>query len=191
MSSPSKKSDQNKLHAINYLLQCSMSSAYLQKQRFYNMWTCDFSSKQYRGKMVYQTMHWSNKKRYQSIDTEIRWVDNEISNMCESPIACDTLLITDAEFGVKGRVPKLLLECSMRQLHNEVIASPYDGGLIRARHANNNDVIIIDTMLRSLALPQLRPITDHDRIMCGYAICNTSKYFQESSNAWKRKKSKS
>ena len=41
------------------------------------------------------------------------------SNLRESPIARDTLLITDAESGVKMRVPKLLLECSMRQSHNE------------------------------------------------------------------------
>ena len=52
------------------------------------------------------------------------------SNMNESPIARDTLLITDAESRVKKRVPKLLLESSMRQLHNELIASLDDGGLL-------------------------------------------------------------
>ena len=104
-------------------------------------------------------------------------------NLRESPIARDTLLITDAESGVKRRFPKLLLECSMQQLHNEIIASPYDGGLIGARHANTNDLISSDTMLCYLAPPQLRPIIDHHKMMCGCAICNTSKYFQESLNA--------
>ena len=42
----------------------------------------------------------------------------ENSNVRESPIARDTLLITDAESGVKQRVLKLLLVCPMRQLHN-------------------------------------------------------------------------
>ena len=97
--------------------------------------------------------------------------------MSESPIAHDTLIFTDKESGVKWRVPKLLLECSMRQLHNELITSPYDGGLIGARHANTDDVIFSDTMLCSLALPQLRPITDHQKMMCGCAIWNTSKNF--------------
>ena len=110
--------------------------------------------------------------------------------MCEYTIACDTLLITYAESGIKRRVPKLLLECSMQQLHNDIIASPYDGGLLGSRHANTNDVIISDTMLRSLAPPQLRPMTDHLKIMCGCAICNTSKYFQESLNAWQREQLK-
>ena len=49
-------------------------------------------------------------------------------NVHESPIAHDTLLIIDVESGVKRRVPKLLLECSMHHLHNEIIASPDDGG---------------------------------------------------------------
>ena len=99
----------------------------------------------------------------------------------------DTLLITDAEYRVKRRVPKLLLECSMRKLHNELIASPDDGGLLGARHAEKNDVIISDTMLLYLSPPQLRPMTDNQKMMCGCAICNTSKYFQELLNAWWRR----
>ena len=82
-------------------------------------------------------------------------------------------------------MPKLLLECSIQQFHNELIFSPYDGGLLGARHADTNDAIISDTMLRSLAPPQLRSITDHLKIMCGCAICNTSKYFQELLNSWR------
>ena len=101
------------------------------------------------------------------------------SNVRESPIARDNLLITDAESGVKRRSSKLLMECSMQHLHNDLIASPYDGGLLGTRNANTNDVIISYTMRHSLAPPQLRPMTDHHKIMCGCAICNTSKYFQE------------
>ena len=66
------------------------------------------------------------------------------SNVRESPISRDTLLITDAESGVKRRAPKLLLECSKRKLHTEIIASPDDGGLIGARRVNNYHIIFID-----------------------------------------------
>ena len=72
----------------------------------------------------------------------------------------------------------------MRQLYNDLIASPDDGGLIGARRTNTNDVIISETILRSLSPPQLRPIKDHHKMMCGCAICNTSNYFQELLNAW-------
>ena len=106
------------------------------------------------------------------------------SNVRQSTITRDTLLIADADTKVKRRVPKLLLECYMRQLHNDLIASPDDGGLVGARHAITNDVIIIDTILRSLAPPKLRPMKDNQKMMCGCAICNTSKYMQESLNAW-------
>ena len=98
------------------------------------------------------------------------------SNVLQSPITRDTLLTADADTKVKHRVPKLLLECSMRQSHNELIASPDDGGLVGARHAITNDVIISDTTLRSLAPPQLHPMTDNHKRMCGCVICNTSKY---------------
>ena len=45
-------------------------------------------------------------------------------------------------------------------------------------------------MLCSLAPPQLHPMTDNHKMMRGCAICNTSKYMQESLNAWRRKQLK-
>ena len=114
----------------------------------------------------------------------------KISNVHQSPITHDNLLIADADTKEKCRVPKLLLECSIRQLQNELIASPDDGGLVGARHAITNDVIISDTMLCSLAPPHLRPITDNQKMMYDCAICNTSKYMQESLNSWRRKQLK-
>ena len=68
---------------------------------------------------------------------------------------------------------KLLLECSVRQLQNELIASPDDGCLLGAKHTDTNNMIISYTMIRSLAPTQLRSMTDHHKIMCGCAICNT------------------
>ena len=47
----------------------------------------------------------------------------------------------------------------MRKLNNELIDLLYDGGLLGARHTETNDVIISDTMLRSLVLTQLRSMT--------------------------------
>ena len=117
--------------------------------------------------MVYQTMHCSNKKISKALRQEIvEWIMKN-SNVCESSIAHDTLLITYAESGVKWRVTKLSLECSMRNFHNEIIASPDDEGLLGARHTNKNDVIISEKILCSLAPPQLRPMADHHKMMCG------------------------
>ena len=46
------------------------------KRGFYKTWTFYCSIPQHRDEMVYQTMHCSNKKSYQGIETEISWVDN-------------------------------------------------------------------------------------------------------------------
>ena len=78
----------------------------------------------------------------------------------------------------------------MWQFHNELIAAPDDGGLLGSIHANTNYVIISDTMIRSLELPQLRPVTDNHKMMCGCAICNTPKYMQDSLNSWRQKQLK-
>ena len=51
-------------------------------------------------------------------------------------------------------------------------------------------MVISDTMLRSLAPPQLRPMTHHHKMVCGCVISNTSNYFQESLNAWRKKQLK-
>ena len=85
------------------------------------------------------------------------------SDVRESLIDRDTLLITDAESGVKLRLPKLLLECFMKQLHNELITSPYDGGLLGAICANINYGIISGTMLCSLASTKILPMADHHK----------------------------
>ena len=80
--------------------------------------------------MVYQNMHFLNKKVSKALRKKlVEWIMKN-SNVRDSPIARDTLLITDAESGLKRRVPKLLLKCSMQQLHNELIASPDNGSLL-------------------------------------------------------------
>ena len=71
----------------------------------------------------------------------------------------------------------------MQQFHNELIASPDDGSLLGAIHADTNDVIISDTMVHYLAPLQLRPMTDHHKMMYGCAICNASDYLKESLDA--------
>ena len=62
--------------------------------------------------------------------------------------------------------------------------------LLRARHTDTKDVIVSDKIICSLSPPQLRPMTDHHKMMCGCAICNTSKYLQEYLDAWQRKQLK-
>ena len=125
MTSPSKKTDHNEVNAICDLLQCSRSSAYRQQIKA--------STK--LGHLIAQvknkSVKWSIKPcivRTKKISKALRKETVDLmmkdSNVHQSPITRDILLIAGADIKVKRRVPKLLLECSMRQLHNELIASP-------------------------------------------------------------------
>ena len=118
------------------LLQFSRSSAYCQQRKA--------STK--RGHLITQvkntSVKWSiktcivrTKTNSKSLRKEtVDWIMKN-SNVRQSPITRDTLLIVDVDTKLKRRVPKLLLGCSMRQLHNELIASPDYGGLVGSRHA--------------------------------------------------------
>ena len=139
-----KKTNYNEVNAIRDLLQCSRSSAYLQQRKA--------STKS--GHLITQvkntSVKWSikpcifiTKKISKVLRQEIvDWIMKN-SNVCQSQITLGTLLIADADTKVKRKVPKRLSECSMRQLHNDLIASPDDGGLVGARHAITNDVIFV------------------------------------------------
>ena len=52
-------------------------------------------------------------------------------------------------------VPKLLLQMSVRELHNSLVSDPNDGGLKYARD-EDGIIIISDSTLRSLLPPQLK-----------------------------------
>ena len=114
MTSPTKKTDHNEVHTIQDLLQCSRSSAYPQRR----------TGSTKRGHLIAQvkntSVKWSIKPRIVRTKTIIKALRKETvdwimknSNVRESPITRDILLIADADTKEKRRVPKILLEYSM------------------------------------------------------------------------------
>ena len=114
VSYPSKKTDQNEVNEIQDLLQCSSSSAYRQQKRASTKrghliaQVKNKSVKWYIKPCIVRTKKVSKALRQEIVD----WIMKN-SNLRQSPITRDTLLIADADTKVKLRVPKLLLECSM------------------------------------------------------------------------------
>ena len=51
-------------------------------------------------------------------------------------------------------VPKVLLQVSVRELHNSLVSDPNDGGIKDARNEDGK-IIISDSTLRSLLPPHL------------------------------------
>jgi hypothetical protein len=98
------------------------------------------------------------------------WVLNH-PHVVDSPIARDMLLIKDPETGRKVRTGKILLEVSVRELHNDLLDLPANGGLDCARSAEGK-VLISDTALRYLLPPQLRRMTESHKQMCGCEVCS-------------------
>ena len=98
VTSPTKKTDHNEVHTIRDLLQCSRSSAYRQRR----------TASTKRGHLMAQvkntSVKWSIKPRIvrtKKISKALRketvdWIMKN-SNVRESPITRDTLLIADAD----------------------------------------------------------------------------------------------
>ena len=55
-------------------------------------------------------------------------------------------------------VPKLLLQVSVRELHNRIVSDTNDGGIKDARDEYGK-VIISDSTLRSMLSPQLKQMS--------------------------------
>ena len=78
--------------------------------------------------------------------------------------------------GEKVRETKLLLLCSVRELHNDLIKSPEEGGFYGARN-DSGEVLISDTALRKHMPSNLKKISNRHKQMCGCKICIISKQF--------------
>ena len=110
------------------------------------------------------SVSWSNvqsRKGYSKVSPAIRskfleWFMNH-PNVVESPITNETLLIHNLVTGQKERVSKLLLQISIRELHNDMLLPPDEGGFKEAWDETGN-VRISDTALRALLPEQARKV---------------------------------
>ena len=71
-------------------------------------------------------------------------------------------------------VPKLLLQVSVRELHNILVSYPNDGGLKGSRDEDDN-TIISESTFRSLLPPQLKQMSARYKVMFGCECCISAK----------------
>ena len=81
-------------------------------------------------------------------------------------------------------VPKLLLQVSVRELHNSLVSDPNDGGLKYARYGDGKIIISCPT-LRSLLPPQLKQMSARYNIMCGCECCISARSIHSSLLSWR------
>ena len=126
-------------------------------------------------------------KRLSRYDAEYResirdWVRNH-QFVRVSPIKSDTLQIDGHE------EPKLLREIPIREMHNDLVKSPEDGGLECALDTDGKPTIS-DSQFRKLlkeVLPQLRKASLRHKQMCGCETCIGMRYLQEALNRFRAK----
>ena len=91
-------------------------------------------------------------------------MDNTSTSIFQSPISNDCLKVVLYDQTEPQLVPKLLLQVSVRELHNSLVSEPNYCGLKDARDEDGK-IIISDLTLRSLLPPQLKQIP-HNTSSC-------------------------
>ena len=102
----------------------------------------------------------------------------------QSPISNDCLKVMLDDQTEPQLVPKLLLQVSVRELHNSLVNDPNDGGLKYARDENGK-IIISDSTFRSLLPPQLKQMSARYKIICGCECCISAKSIHSSFLSWR------
>ena len=88
----------------------------------------------------------------------------------QSPISNDCLRVLLDDQTEPQLVPKLLLQASVKELHNRLVSDPNDDGLKYARYEDGKS-IISDSTLSSLLPPQLKQMSTQYKVMCGCECC--------------------
>ena len=102
------------------------------------------------------------KKGHSKINEQIKrnlytWITRH-PQVVQSPISNDCLKFVLYDQTEPTLVPKLLLQVSVRELHNILVSDPNDGGLKDARDEDGK-IIISDSTLRALLPPQLKQMS--------------------------------
>ena len=100
-----------------------------------------------------------NRKGHSKINKHIKrniytWITRH-PQVVQSPISNDFLKVLLDDQTEPQLVPKLLLQVSVRELHNSLVSDTNDGGLKDSRDEYGK-IIFSDSTLRSLLPPQLK-----------------------------------
>ena len=130
----------------------------------------------------------TTRKRHSKINDQIKrnlyaWITCH-PQVVQSPISNDCLKVMFGNQTEPQLVPKLLLQVSVRELHNRLLSGPNDGGLKDAKDEDDN-IIISNYTLRSLFPPQLKQISAQYKVMCGCEYFISAKIIHSSLISWR------
>ena len=133
---------------------------------------------------------WKGRRKISPVVKEavVTWIRTH-ENVVTSPIYNETILVNNPVSNEKQRVPKLLLEIPVRELHNLLVAPLAQGGLSQSRDTDGK-IVVSDTTLRRIIkrdLPQLRRMSMRHKQMCGCEICISMHSMHKSLNAFRQR----
>ena len=118
----------------------------------------------------------NKRKNYQKVTPELighihEWIGN-YPKVVKLTISNDTLLFPDhKQPGKKVGVSKLLLQISIRELHNDLVSENSIYQSKEAIYESTGKPLTSDTDLHALMPNNVRKITDRYKQMCGCEIC--------------------
>ena len=121
-------------------------------------------------------------------DEIVEWVC-KYDNVIHSTITDEKILVEDELIGKKTkRVGKLLLSCSVREVHNDLITDVNDDFLKDVW--NENNLLVSETGLRCFLPDQLKKFPPLYNQMCGCECCIIIKKLQLTLNSWRKRQIK-
>ena len=149
-----------------------------------------FAAKSRRKSMKVYNILWKKerKKEHSKINEQIKlnmytWITCH-PQVFQSPISNYCLKLVLDDQSEPQLVPKLLLQVSVRELHNILVSYPNDVGFKDARYEDGKIIISYST-LRSLFPPQLKQMSACYNIMCGCECCISAKILHSSLLSWR------
>ena len=133
---------------------------------------------------------WTNKSKrkvHSKINKQIKhnlyaWITRH-PQVVQSPISNDCFKVMFDDQTEPQLVPKLLIQVSVRELHNSLVSDPNDCGLKDAKDEDDN-IIISDSTFSSLFPPQFKQISARNKFMCGCECCISYKSIYSSLLSW-------
>ena len=123
------------------------------------------------------------RKGNSKIDEQIKkslynWIMHH-PQVVQSQIVNDCMKVKIDGYTETQLVPKLLLQVSIREPHNNLVSDKIYGGIKEARDEDDN-IIINDYTLSSLLSPQFKKMSSRYKVMCGCKCCISAKSIHSS-----------
>ena len=110
-------------------------------------------------------------------DDLVNWILSH-EHVIPSSLTTDTILVHNPITKQREPVTKLLLQISVRELHDDLIGPP-PKGLPSVYESSTQKLLVSESTLRAMLPPQIRRMTNAQKEICGCECCITTKILHQ------------